>query len=103
MAGYESVTRVAQEHPNWLQTIRDCYEQLGRQEAEGGVDHTCVKWIAARSGRQPPNLGPLVRWGVLTKKKWGVVSGVDLDVSGRAYYQMPDRRGVGRALDALGV
>jgi hypothetical protein len=32
-----------------------------------------------------------------------VVSGVDLDVSGRAYYQMPDRRGVGRALDALGV
>jgi hypothetical protein len=101
--GYDSVMRVAQEHPRWLQTIRDCYDQLELQKVEGGTDHACAKWIAARSGRPATNLAPLARWGVLSKKKWGVVNGVDLDASGRVYYEMPDRAGVVRALDDLGV
>ncbi len=102
--GCEAVHRVAREqHPAWLGVIRACRDAIEQQVAGGGVDHTCAVWIKNQTGVQVSSLRPLVNWGVLEHKRWGVVDGVDLDESGRIYYLMPDRPGVARALAELGA
>jgi hypothetical protein len=101
---YEAVKRVGQERPGrWLRVIRDCHDTLAWQERAGLADHICAAWVTKQTGHKTPPLTPLVRWGVLERKKWGVVEGHDLDVSGRNYYRMPDRSGVRRALEELGA
>lgn len=102
--GYEAVHRVAREqHPAWRGVIRACHDAIEKQVAAGKADHTCAVWIKNQTGVQVSSLRPLVTWGVLERKRWGVVDGVDLDESGRIYYLMPDRPGVARALAELGA
>jgi hypothetical protein len=55
-------------------------------------------WITNLTAVQVSTFRPLVPWGVLEHKRWGVVDGQDLDASGRVYYLMPDRPGVVRPL-----
>jgi hypothetical protein len=103
-AGYEAVRRVAREQrPSWLTTIRACHDTIEKQVAAGLVDHTCARWVKNHTGVRVASLRPLVVWGVLERKRWGVVDGHDLDTGGRrVYYLMPDRSGVARALADLG-
>lgn len=98
--------RVAREQkPMWLPVTRACHDLIALQEREGGVSHIDVKWLRNRIGRRFPTLTPLERWGVLGKKAWRVTlpDGTVLPETGRAFYVMPDRPGVGRALDELSV
>jgi len=103
-SGYNAVQRVAREQrPQWLGVIRACHDAIAEQVAGGNVEYTCPAWIKNFTGVQVRSLRPLVAWGVLERKRWGVVDGHDLDASGRAYYLMPDRPGVARALVELGA
>jgi len=103
-SGYNAVQGVAREQcPEWLGVIRACHDAIEKQVAAGNVEHTCPAWIKGHTGLQVRSLRPLVAWGVLERKRWGVVDGQNLDASGRAYYLMPDRPGVARALAKLGA
>ena len=103
-SGYNAVSYVAREQrPQWLDVIRACHDAIEKQVAAGNVEHTCPAWIKNLTGVQVRSLRPLVTWGVLERKQWGVVNGHDLDASGRAYYLMPDRPGVAQALEKLGA
>lgn len=95
MSGYEAVKRIAREKPEWLPYIRACYD-FATDQARGDLpgDHFAGRWIGWRAGAGAVagTTGPA---GVLRK--------VDSARGGhRAYYVMPDREGVRRALLELG-
>jgi len=103
--GYEGVKRLAKERPDWLPMVKVCYEMAGEYGRFAG------SWAIYRAGElgaspvvkliEPdiywvPGLKLLVRYGILkheysTRRK------------ARAYYTMPEREGVGRALRELGI
>ncbi len=89
-SAYEGVKGLAKEHPDWLRVVKGCYDLAPEYEKFAGayvVDK--VGWF--------PSLRLLVRYGILMKVGETVRDGR------RAYYSMPDRQGVGRALRQLGV
>lgn len=102
--GYDAVIRIADDDGEWLWTIRACFDSIARNEALGeGVVWTDEKWIEMSTGQRPRKLAPLVGLGVLVEKVWYDAAGRELARSRRVYYEMPDREGVGRALDELNV
>jgi hypothetical protein len=103
-SGYNAVQSVAREQrPQWLGVIRAIHDAIEKQVAAGRDEWTCPAWVKGYTGVQVQSLRPLVTWGVLERKRWGLVDGHNLDASGRAYYLMPDRPGVARALVELGA
>jgi hypothetical protein len=85
--------QLAEERRDLLPLVKAAYDvALGREEAFPAFPGTRV-WALAPG--LAPNLGPLVKYGILVP---------DGESSrGRAYYRMPDLAGVERALRELGL
>lgn len=103
-SAYNGAKKLAEEHPDWLPIVKLCCEMAKEDERFAG------SWVIYRAGelglspvvklREPdiywlPGLKLLVGYGILkhefsTRRKT------------RAYYTMPDREGVERALRELG-
>lgn len=83
-----TVKEIALEKPEWIPVIRACHELSGEIEEFAGA------WVVNRLGHWVPSLRTLASRGVLQK--------VATSRGGRrAYYSMPDRDGVKKALDEL--
>src|SRR2546422_11367719 len=92
-----AVGRLALEHPEWLPVLEAAAAVAGSVEEHGG--EFAGTWVVdelARRGspRWIPNLRILVSYGLLEK------SGPSTRGGRRAYYRMPDRVGVMRAVEA---
>jgi len=87
----EAVLLLGREHPAWLPVVQACYEEAARPGRFAGA------WVLRRLGQWRPGLRLLVRYGILEKV------GETTRGGRRAYYRMPDREGVGRALRELGL
>jgi hypothetical protein len=93
----QAVRRLALEHPEWLPVLEAAAAVAGNVEEHGG--EFAGAWVVdelARRGtpRWIPNLRILVSYGLLEK------SGPSTRGGRRAYYRMPDRAGVVRAIEA---
>lgn len=95
--GYSATIQLAEQQPEftdgvgnickWLDVVKDCYEMTQKTNEFAGA------WIANKGWF--PSLRTLVKYGILEK--------TDTSRGGRrAYYIMPDRDGVGKALKELG-
>lgn len=103
-SGYHTVTDIAGNAAEYLWTIRACYDWIARQEARGDeVLWVDEKWIEMSTGHAPRKLRKLADMGVLEEKFFYDDEGRQLPNPKRVYYLMPDRAGVGRALEELGV
>ncbi len=90
LSSYAVVKIFAKEHPEWLDVVHACYNQAEETQEFAGA------WVCRRLGRWFPSLRVLARYGILEK--------VDIARGGRrAYYRMSDRKGVGKALQELGI
>lgn len=93
----QAVRRLAHEHPEWLPVLEAAAFVAADVEQHGGefAGAWVVDELARRGGRRwIPNLRILVTYGLLEK------SGPSTRGGRRAYYRMPDRLEVERALDA---
>ena len=95
-----AVRRLALEHPEWLPVLRAAVAVAERVEEHGG--EFAGSWVLAELSSQGgrrwvPNLRLLVTYGLIEK------SGESTRGGRRAYYRMPDRAGVGRALESWGA
>jgi hypothetical protein len=93
----QAVRRLAIEHPNWLPVLEAAASVAADLEPQGG--EFAGAWVVAElakrgSPRWIPNLRILVSYGLLEK------SGPSTRGGRRAYYRMPDRAGVVKALEA---
>lgn len=93
----QAVRRLANEHPEWLPVLEAAVAVAASVEERGG--EFAGAWVVdelARRGspRWIPNLRILVSYGLLEK------SGPTTRGGRRAYYRMPDRAGVVKALEA---
>lgn len=95
----QAVRRLAQEHPDWVVVLRAACEQAKESEPFGGeFAGSYVVDRVSRMAGQPirvPGLRMFVAYGVLEK------CGPSTRGGRRAYYRMPDREGVERALAEL--
>src|SRR6266571_4030513 len=92
-----AVSRLAIEHPEWLPVLEAAAAVAGNVEEQGGefAGAWVVDELARRGSRRwIPNLRILVSYGLLEK------SGPSTRGGRRAYYRMPDRQGVEKALAA---
>src|SRR5712691_6072078 len=92
-----AVRRLASEHPEWLPVLEAAVTVAANVEAHGG--EFAGAWVVDELGRRGaprwiPNLRILVSYGLIEK------SGPSTRGGRRAYYRMPDRAGVERALKA---
>jgi hypothetical protein len=90
-----AVRRLALEHPDWLPVLDAATAVAAEAEPHGGefAGAWVVNELARRgSARWIPNLRILVSYGLLEK------SGPSTRGGRRAYYRMPDRVGVERAI-----
>lgn len=92
-SAYKGTKRLAKEHPNWLpivETSLECAKEHGEFAGSWVLNEAKkkgIKWF--------PGLRMLVRYGILKHE--------DTTRGGRrAYYTMPDPRGVEKALRELG-
>jgi hypothetical protein len=93
----QAVQRLASEHPEWLPVLEAAVAVAANVEGHGG--EFAGAWVVDELGRRGaprwiPNLRILVSYGLLEK------SGPSTRGGRRAYYRMPDRAGVERALEA---
>lgn len=93
----EAVRRLAVEHPEWIPVLEAAVAVAERSEAHGG--EFAGSWVLdeVRAHGGPswfPNLRILASHGLLEK------SGASTQGGRRAYYRMPDRAAVARAIDA---
>ncbi len=91
-----AVRRLAREHPEWLSVLEAAVAVATNVEAHGG--EFAGAWVVDELGRRGaprwiPNLRILVSYGLLEK------SGPSTRGGRRAYYRMPDRAGVEKALE----
>jgi hypothetical protein len=92
-----AVARLAHEHPDWLAVLEAAVAVAGVAEEHGGefAGAWVVDELARRgAGRWVPNLRIFVSYGLIEK------SGPSTRGGRRAYYRMPDRKGVESALAA---
>jgi hypothetical protein len=92
-----AVRRLALEHPDWLPVLEAAVAVAATVEPHGGefAGAWVVDELAKRGGaRWIPNLRILVTYGLIEK------SGDSTRGGRRAYYRMPEREAVGRALAA---
>jgi hypothetical protein len=93
-----AVRRLAREHPDWLPVLAAALAVAADAEAHGGefAGAAVVAELGRRgTARWIPNLRILVSHGLLEK------SGPSTRGGRRAYYRIPDREGVERALESL--
>jgi hypothetical protein len=93
----QAVRRLRIEHPEWLPVLEAATTVAARAEEHGGefADAWVVEELKRRgAGRWIPNLRILVSYGLLEK------SGPSTRGGRRAYYRMPDRVEVVKALEA---
>jgi hypothetical protein len=93
----QAVGRLAIEHPEWLPVLEAAAAVAASVEEQGG--EFAGTWVVdelARRGSQRwiPNLRILVSYGLLEK------SGPSTRGGRRAYYRMPERGGVVKAIEA---
>jgi len=89
-SSYEGVMLLAEQRPVWLDVVKTCYMEAAETDRFAGA------WVFWRLGRWFPSLRTLVCYGVLEK--------VSTSRGGRrAYYRMPRREEVRRALRDLGM
>ena len=95
------VMRLAYERPDWLPVLRAACEQARKTEPYGG--EFAGKWVLQEleqltgSPAWRPGLRLLAGYGLIEKASESTRGGR------RAYYRMPDREGIERALSQLGV
>lgn len=90
LSGYSATKALARERPEWLEVVKACYEEARSSEEFAGA------WVVRRLGRWIPSLRVLAGYGIVER--------VHVARAGRrAYYRMPDRAGVGRALVELSL
>ena len=88
--GYTAVMKLAQDKPEWIRVVLACYETAKESDEFAGT------WAVRRLGDWNPSLRPLSLRGILVK--------TDTSRGGkRAYYRMPERDGVEKALSELSV
>jgi len=93
----DAVRRLAVEHPDWIPVLEAAVAVAERSEAHGGefAGAWVLDEVRAKGGPSWfPNLRILVSHGLLEK------SGASTRGGRRAYYRMPDREGVARAIEA---
>jgi hypothetical protein len=93
----QAVRRLAIEHPEWLPVLEAAATVAASVEEHGGefAGAWVVDELARRGSRRwIPNLRILVSYGLLEK------SGPSTRGGRRAYYRMPDRRAVVKAIEA---
>jgi len=93
----EAVRRLAHEHPEWMPVLEAAVAVAERTEAHGGefAGAWVLDEVRARGGPSWfPNLRILASHGLVEK------SGASTRGGRRAYYRMPDRAGVARAIEA---
>jgi hypothetical protein len=88
--GYSAAKIFLREHPDWADVLRACYVEAGDIEKFAGT------WVLERVGRWLPSLRTLASAGVIEKVR-------TTRQGRRAYYRMPDRDGVGKALREIGI
>ncbi len=91
ISGYEAVKQVAQEDADWLEVIWACLEWTMEQMEKGQPVPFARATISHRLGRPSPRLIWLVKRRV-------IVQLFTTSNEPRAYYQLRDPEGVGRAL-----
>jgi hypothetical protein len=96
----EKVRRLLRAEPNWGQILRECIIAAGqRKSTKGSVMKFAGAWVMQglrAQGITPPN-------NLRTLSSIGIVKLVATTRAGnRAYYTIPDTKGVGRALKDLG-
>lgn len=94
LSGYNALKRLARERPNWIPIVESCLEEAKHENGE-----FAGAWVLERAKRRGinwfPNLRLLVSYGILRHE--------DTTRGGRrAYYTMPDPRGIEMALKELG-
>jgi hypothetical protein len=92
-----AVRRLAREHPAWLPVLEAAVAVATDAEAHGG--EFAGAWVVDELGRRGaprwiPNLRILVSYGLLEK------SGPSTRGGRRAYYRMPDRTEIVKALES---
>jgi hypothetical protein len=95
-----AVLRLAHEHPDWLPVLRAACVQARQTEHACGefADNWVLKEVARSTGR------PAWRPGLRLLSSFGLIEKTDTARGGRrAYYRMPDRESVERALDEVGA
>jgi hypothetical protein len=93
----EAVRRLSLDHPDWMPVLEAAVAVAERSEPHGGefAGARVLKELRAQGGQAWfPNLRILVSHGLLEK------SGPSSRGGQRAYYRMPDRFGVARAIEA---
>lgn len=98
MSTEDAVRRLAVERPDWLPVLEAAAAVAARTEAHGGefAGALVLGELAARGGPSwINNLRLLTTYGLIEK------SGDSTRGGRRAYYRMPDREGVERALEKL--
>jgi len=88
--GYSAAKIFLREHPGWEDVLRACHEEAGVTDTFAG------SWVLERVGHWIPSLRPLASADVIEKVR-------TTRQGRRAYYRMPDRDGVGRALRELDI
>ncbi len=94
LSGYNALKRLARERPDWIPIVESCLEEA--IQVNGEFDGT---WVLERAKKRGinwfPNLRLLVSYGILRHE--------DTTRGGRrAYYTMPDPKGIEVALKELG-
>jgi hypothetical protein len=91
--------RLAYEHPDWVPVLRAAVAQSQKADPYGGqfAGRWVLQELEAQTGSRVwlPGLRRLVAYGLLEK------AGESTRGGRRAYYRMPDRAGVERALIEL--
>ncbi len=103
LAGYNAVKILAREHPDWLPAVEASLKCATEYQEFAGKwvleELKRGRWLGLRFGNRRvkwlPGLRTLVACGILRHE--GTAKG-----GRRAYYSMPDREGVEKALRELG-
>ena len=94
---YAGVMQIAKEHSDWVPIVKACYNEATRcGDYEGFAGSWALNEYQKMGGSWFPGLTRLVKYGILVKEGESSRRGT------RAYYLMPDRKGVERALKKLG-
>jgi len=94
--GYIGTKRLVADRPDWIEVVEECLKTSDEAQRYNGEFPGARVWKVMKEKNKYlfPNLKPLVTYGILRK--------TDSSRGGRrAYYVMPDRNGVRRALTEL--
>ncbi len=95
--GYEAVIQLFREYPNWMPIVLAAFEEASEVKSS----RFAGAWVLERAKKHGvhwvPNLKKLVAYGILQKE------GDSSRGGRRAYYSMPDKDGVQKAINEINV